>query len=151
MGEESRGSHFQPIPKVSRKKKSAFLNRKRKSQAGHRLFQDFATRSPAQRCSCQPGRTVHCPMQESPPMSFMLASQNPRVSELGSAGVPGPPNTAEAVAEAAHDHSMAHKFSSQNWTERCSQFSLFRQHFGYFQCGQLRLRANMMNLLRIQR
>lgn len=34
--------------------------------------------------------------------------------------------------------------------QRCSQFSLFGQHFGYFQCGQLRLRGNM-NLLRIQR
>lgn len=34
--------------------------------------------------------------------------------------------------------------------QRCSQIRLFGQHFGYFQCGQLRLRTNT-NLLRIQR
>ena len=47
-------------------------------------------------------------------------------------------------------HSMAHKRSSRHRTQRWSPFSSSGQRFGYFQCGQLRLRTNT-NLLRIQR
>lgn len=79
------------------------------------------------------------------------ATQNPGLSELG--------GRERALGHRRHrggrrglppGHSMAHTCSSQNRTERCSQFSLFERHFGCFQWGQLRLRANM-NRLRVQR
>lgn len=144
-GGESRGSHLHSfVSKAGKKKCFLMWNGAGRSQDSRSL------RSPAtcahMRRSCQPAGTARESPASRPP-----AAQNPGLSELGGCEwALGHHRHLRGRGGLPTGHSMAHKFSSQNRTERCSQFSLFGQHFGCFQCGQLRLRANM-NRLRIQR
>lgn len=142
-GGEGRGSHLHSfVSQAVGKKVLSHVERGRDS----RSLRGPATHARRTRRSRQPARTAR-----GSPHATPTATQNPGLSELG--------GRERALGHRRHrggrrglppGHSMAHTCSSQNRTERWSPFGLFERHFGCFQWGQLRLRANM-NRLRVQR
>lgn len=114
----ARKGHLQPSRKESGSKKGILrAKRKVKNQEG----------------SSSPGPAAPRPRRgqcRGPLVSrLLLATQRARRAELG-----GPDSRGWRGLPVGH--SMAHGFQARTGQrDRCSQFSLFRQRFGYFQCG----------------
>ena len=137
--ESAEGAVFNPFTSEAERR---VLSRSKQGSAqgqDHRPLQGLAARSPARsparRHSRQPGRTVR---EALPFHSCWLLRVLKRVLKRSRAAPrsPDPPLLPPRGRRGLPTgHSMAHAFSSQNWRERCSQFSLFGPRFGYFQCG----------------